>query len=192
MPSPIGHSLAGLSIGMAYALPKGASFRDLGVSMYRRRGILLASIALANLPDIDYLPGLFAGDFNAYHHHYSHTLGWLVLVSLGIWMIWKSFNSSITFRHFSFIFIATGSHLILDFFTRNTSYPYGIMLFWPFSNEHYLSGNPLFWNPQKSDWGEVFQWYNVQVMIMDAVYTSAMIGMVLLYKRYTSPARPVI
>lgn len=189
MPTPIGHSLVGLSIGMAYALPSGKRFSVLGREMVRRRGFLLAAVALANLPDIDYVPGILTGDLNAYHHHYSHTLGWLMLTSVGIWMIWKALVPEIGGRQYSFLFLTIGSHLILDYITANPTYPYGILLLWPLSNDHYLAANSLFWNPAKADWGEIFQWYNVRVMAVDALYTGFLAGAVLMYKRFCGSGR---
>ena len=51
-----------------------------------------------------------------------------------------------------FIFAALGysSHILLDFFSVDTSPPYGIPMFWPFSSEYFVSSIDVFSDVRKS------------------------------------------
>src|ERR1044071_7547790 len=63
MPSPVGHSLAGL---IAYQIAPEID------GMARGRVVALYLLA-ANAPDLDFLPGLIVGDPNRFHHGISHS-----------------------------------------------------------------------------------------------------------------------
>jgi hypothetical protein len=73
VPSPIAHSLIGLAIGVAALRPRGKPAR---VTLRTRALPLLGFAALANAPDLDFVPGLLAGDLNRYHHGPSHSMLW--------------------------------------------------------------------------------------------------------------------
>ena len=64
MPLPVAHSLAGLAV-----------FKGLdadGTLLAWRR--LLAAVVIANIADLDLVPGIFAGEPNRYHHvGFSHS-----------------------------------------------------------------------------------------------------------------------
>ncbi|MFQ5584839.1 MAG: hypothetical protein ACE5GL_10425 [Calditrichia bacterium] len=65
MPSPIGHSLAGYVI---------ASFKS-GSLFNKNLSTVLLFVFVANVPDLDFIPGLIIGKPNIYHHGVSHSLG---------------------------------------------------------------------------------------------------------------------
>lgn len=159
MPSPVGHSLIGLALGAGYLLPR-QPIRDLLKSGWSLRWPLLGAAALANAPDLDYLPGILSGDLNAYHHYYTHTLGWVILVSVALWLVWRRFRPGAGVRAFVFLFVLLASHLVADWFTADGRMPYGIMALWPFSEAFTMAPHPLFMRLHKADWSEFLQWHN--------------------------------
>ncbi len=185
MPSPVGHSMIGLAIGLGFAVPRGTPWRQWAVAARRHRAALLLGVILGNAPDIDYVPGVLTGDLNAFHHYYTHTLGWVMLVAIATWMIWRAVQPDIAVRHFAFVSACLFSHLLADWATRDTSWPYGIMLWWPFSREHVIAAVPVFWNWMKADWGEVFMIRNLFVMGAELLVTLPLVTLVLLWKRRT-------
>lgn len=129
-------------------------------------------VALANLPDADFLPGYFLGNPNHWHQTVSHSLGATVLVgALGAWFFASkntgiSQNTENTPRlfgkkfaaYFAVISLVYFSHIVLDCFNQDMRAPYGVMLFWPVSSEHFTSPVSLFVAVHKSsDSGRFFQ-----------------------------------
>jgi inner membrane protein len=88
----------------------------------------------ANLPDVDFLPGLFVGDLARFHHGPSHSIAAAMLFGL--------FASRFFLKRVSAFATASGlylSHLLLDYLVQDPSPPYGVPLFWPFTNEYYMA-----------------------------------------------------
>jgi inner membrane protein len=136
MPSPAAHALGGLI----------AAFL---VDSIRRRPVLTPTLLLtagaaAMTPDLD----LFTGS----HRTYSHSIGAVVLVGLMAWLVMAIRNRGPRGLRTAIVLAAAyGSHLVLDWLSRDTSKPSGVMMFWPFSSEFYVSG----WNA----FGEVSRRY---------------------------------
>jgi inner membrane protein len=142
----------------------------------------LAAVVLANAPDLDYIPGLFVGDWNALHHGYTHTLGWVALVAAGIWMLRRTYRPTAGWGLLAFILVALLSHLVADLLTDDGRPPYGIMLGWPFSSEYLISPVTPFWRLEKKDLADVLQWYNVKAVLVEVAWTAPLLVVVLLYK----------
>ena len=192
MPSPVGHGMIGLSIGLLYAWPRGARIQRMTETLKQQRVPLFLAVLLANLPDVDYVPGILTGDLNAYHHQYTHTLGWVLLVTGGVWLIWRAWRPETGMREAVFVFACLMSHLVADWFTDDGAYPFGIMLWWPFSADYTIAPQHLFPRPIKEDWAEVFTWHNVRVMGIEFLITLPLIPLVLMVKRIlpSSSRRP--
>ena len=169
MPSPVGHSLLGLALAAGFALPR---FTLSTVASAVRRHLPEVSLLLvaANLPDVDYVPGLIAGELNKYHHLHTHTLGWVVVTSLGLWWIWKRIRPDAGWSSLALLFVAGMSHLLADLVTADTRAPFGIMALWPFSSAYFISPMSLFMAPRKATVGDMFQLYNVRVMLVEAAW----------------------
>src|SRR5262245_66644350 len=91
-----------------------------------RPGLLAAAVALANAPDIDFLPGILLGHPGAYHRGVTHTLLAVVLVAVAVAL-------GIRFAGRGRVPIARAglwagavyaSHLVVDFFTVDSVAPH--------------------------------------------------------------------
>lgn len=112
---PLGHLGVGLGIGAAF----------------RRRASLCALLLGALLPDLDFI-FLFHQDFNLIHRTYTHTLYFVCLSSLAVYLI--TMRSPANFLFSLQFFLAAVSHLIIDsIFDNNPSNGLGLPLFAPFS-----------------------------------------------------------
>ncbi len=93
---------------------------------------------MANLPDLDFLPGLLVGRPALYHQGVTHSMGFALLVSLGTAALYRLCG-----RPFSAVFhlgfLSYLSHLLLDALSPDGRLPYGIPLLWPLSTA-YFSG----------------------------------------------------
>ncbi len=100
---------------------------------YQWRYIALCILA-ANVPDLDFIPGLIVGDLSRYHHGPSHSLFFGVVFAI----VMSIFCSR---RLYMFLIASSlySSHLLLDYFVRDPSFPHGVPLFWPFSGEYYMA-----------------------------------------------------
>lgn len=127
MPSPIGHALGAVAAGWWVGGTVGAS-RDLV-----RRGLLLAAVGVA--PDLDLLMGRHSAE--------THSIGAAVIVAVvAAAMRWPV--AATRMRIFWAVALAWLSHPLLDWLGSDDSLPLGVMLFWPFSHQHYLAGISLF------------------------------------------------
>ena len=147
MPSPIGHALAGMTVGWLMV--------DQDPPEPRHMPVLFGAVAVA--PDLD----LFAGA----HRMYAHMIGATIIVLLvarlalgpGHWRLAIALAA------------AWGSHILLDWLGNDTSWPIGLMALWPFSDTYYQSSLHLFdavsrryWLPQE------FIWYNLRAALKEA------------------------
>ncbi|MBN1879071.1 PD40 domain-containing protein [bacterium] len=140
MASPIAHSITGFSI---YWI----SSRYVRISsnpLRQKKFLLGASIAviLANLSDLDLIAGLI---FHRYvHHQVTHTFFFALLIGLISAIAARMFHFCSIKRAFFLSTILVSSHVIIDYFTRDTSVPKGCMLFWPVSERYFMFPMPLF------------------------------------------------
>ncbi len=129
MPSPVGHSLAGLC---------GFLLGRKGLPTRKQAWLFVGAVALANLPDLDFIPGLLVGDPRVFHHQGAHSLAAAVLVGLTIGLLswfWKS-NPVWWGVWGGSIYL---SHVLLDLLINDPSPPFGSQLFWPFSSSYFIS-----------------------------------------------------
>lgn len=184
MPSPVGHSLIGLAVSLGYFLRRGMPWREIGRTVRRLWLPLVLCMLFANAPDIDYVPGIVSGNLNAFHHLYTHTLGWIFLLALGTWMIWRAADSRVSWGAFLFLFVLGATHLLADWITEDCASPYGVMGLWPFTDKYYISSVSIFAHLKKADWADVFQLYNIGAVIREALVTLPLVVLVLVYKRF--------
>lgn len=140
MPSPIGHSLAGVAIFGAR--------RSLGEPAHRTRlGTLLVLALLvfaANAPDLDFLPGLLIGDADRYHHGPAHSLGAALVFGIVATALARVFAPRAALRYGALMTLAFVAHLLLDMMSVDTRPPRGVPLFWPLVDRNFAFPIELF------------------------------------------------
>jgi membrane-bound metal-dependent hydrolase YbcI (DUF457 family) len=162
MPSPIGHMLSGLAI----------------VAVHRKRVLRLDRETLfilvcVVLPDIDFIFGFIEGNPNAYHHQFTHSFFFAVVVGTLLGII-----SMRSCRHFSrpaLLFTAAiALHIVLDLFAVDKSAPYGAQIFWPFSDEYFIAPVQIFSDVVRSSDSatfipSLFNWHNLKTIIIETL-----------------------
>ena len=129
MPSPVGHSLAGIS---AYLLAKNGHVRC------RREYLFICSVVIANLPDFDLIPRLLFGETSSLHRQWTHSLIAALAFGLliaGLARFWQG-NSTFYGLWGGTVYL---SHIILDMLLDDPSPPHGVQLLWPFSESYFMS-----------------------------------------------------
>lgn len=184
MPSPVGHTLIGLALGSAWLLPR-VEFRKLTHAAWEQRWPLLGCVALANLPDLDYVPGVLTGEINLCHHYYTHTPGWCLLVAAGLWLLMRA-RGVANARAFFWLAALLLSHLAADIFCEDGRAPQGIMALWPFNETFYISPVSLFTHLRKDEWTDILQWHNVYAVLREAVVCAPFLALAV----WTKTRRP--
>ncbi len=169
MPSPIGHALAGLTVGLlataahrrtqpsreSHARAGGSTPAIIPPRSRANRDVLLtipiACAAAAVAPDLDLLFGT--------HSTYTHSLGAVAIVYVAVRLVRPQPHAVSALA----IALAWGTHLLLDWLGTDTTEPVGIMALWPFTTAHYQSTlfvfdaiSRLYWIP------ELFIWANLK------------------------------
>lgn len=104
----------------------------------RRALLVQASIfaAIGSAPDLDLLIGR--------HSRETHSLGAAVIAAT-VAAAWRWPIADTRARIFLAALCAWFSHPMMDALSPDTSAPIGVMIMWPFSREHWLTGWALFW-----------------------------------------------
>ena len=130
----LAHTIAGY---LAYEVvrPQGA----------HRPALLLAAVALANGPDLDFLPGLVMGHAGAYHRGMTHTLAAVLAVGAAVALVVGSAGRrrALVVRAAAWAAAVYASHLLLDYLTVDAVPPYGGRFLWPLSGAYYLAPTPV-------------------------------------------------
>ncbi len=165
MATPLGHYLLGLSITQAAA----------SGSAEERRGLWLALIAC--MPDLDLIPGFFAGKPGKFHHGVTHSFAAAVMFSGLTSLLLKLRGGTFSLKLGGLICLLYASHNILDYFTLDTGAPYGVPLFWPLSHATYQSPWLLLPNVQHTR-APIVSLHNIFLMVQEIVLFLPLVGFI--------------
>ena len=146
MPSPIAHATAGYII---FRASRGGS----NEAHERRVGfvpqLLLVTVGLSLLPDLDVLPGILFGDMQKYHNNFTHSFLFGLGVAILIGGLVKIVRRTGFSRWFGISVMAYEVHVLMDMFTHGR----GVMAAWPFVTERIEVPTVLFYGLR---WSEGF------------------------------------
>ena len=130
MPSPALHSAIGVA-AVQFAPRERRTWR-----------LYLLAVAASNLPDLDILPGIVAGELLKFHHFFSHSPAF----AIGSALIFAAIASRAAGQEFKtclpmFLFVCL-SHPALDLITYDRfgitgGQPYGLPLAWPLTGHRW-------------------------------------------------------
>jgi len=144
MPSPVGHALGGLIVGLLTR----ARLTDKPYPQYLPHQTHLTICAVAAcLPDIDFLWGR--------HNMETHSLGFAVLVGLAAYAWQRSPRLGLACT------LACASHVLFDWLGSDTTPPLGVVALWPLSNEFYFADVPVFQAISRRYWLPNFVTHNL-------------------------------
>lgn len=135
MPSPIGHALAGFSLGLLAERPRNRSSSPAPRPLVSTFTVLAALFAA--LPDADLL-------FAPVHRGWTHSFGASLLILILIAGVTRQVTSRAAWRLAAVLALAQASHIVLDWMGTDHSTPGGIQAFWPLSRSFYMSGWDFF------------------------------------------------
>jgi membrane-bound metal-dependent hydrolase YbcI (DUF457 family) len=126
----LAHATAGY-LGYEAVRPAGA----------HRPALLAAAVALANGPDVDFLPGLLLGEPAAFHRGVTHTLAAVVAVAIVAAIAVRAVPRWRRRSRFAALWAGAlwGSHLVVDYFTTCAVPPHGGRFLWPLSRAYWIA-----------------------------------------------------
>jgi len=168
MASPLGHSLIGVALYLATVRSSEWS---------RRWGWLFLLVLFSTMADIDYFPALL-GDIdlaNAFHRGLTHT----ALFAFGIVVLYL-ITGGIKKHEFLWkpalvLLAASLIHLVLDVVAEDGKAPFGIPVFYPFSNSYYYGPWIIFPKIHKGSYAELFSSANVRVALFEILFFTVLI-----------------
>jgi membrane-bound metal-dependent hydrolase YbcI (DUF457 family) len=134
MCSPVGHGLAAFTV----------SWRPSRALRFNAAVWLPALCILSVLPDIDFYPGLLIGHPNLYHHGWTHSLFFCGGVAGLIAAFLALARKPGALKAGGLCLLVLISHLVLDCLSKDRTPPYGLQVFWPFSERFVSSPVTLF------------------------------------------------
>jgi inner membrane protein len=134
MPSPIGHGLAGLAIGLALepAEPEAARSTTTRLSRYAIIGAIVAA-----LPDTDLL-------LEQFHRGATHSVGATAVLMIIAAAVTGWVTGRVQWRWVALVGAAHASHIVMDWMGVDPYAPPGLQALWPFSHQFYISGWDIF------------------------------------------------
>jgi membrane-bound metal-dependent hydrolase YbcI (DUF457 family) len=134
MPSPLGHTLAGLTIGWLSDRPAAA---PRGRWAALRSPLVIGCASAAALPDADLL-------ISEFHRKGTHSIVATVLIFIIASVVTGKVTPSRGWRVAFALAAAQSTHLLLDWLGTDGFPPPGIQALWPFSHRFFVSGIDLF------------------------------------------------
>lgn len=156
MPSPLGHALGGLAVGLAAAAP-------------RDRGLLGLCVVAACLPDIDFGWGR--------HNMETHSIGFAILLGIVV-LAWKRST-----RVAVAATLAAGTHVLFDWLGSDDSPPLGVMALWPFSSDFYFAEAYVFATISRRYWLPGFVMHNVAAVLREVVILLPLVAAVVVLRK---------
>jgi len=145
MPTPVSHALAGTS-----------------VYLWSRRGrdpwFFLAAVFAACFADLDFMLNLLTG--KNYHHYFTHSLAFATLFFGASFIALKALKRPDPGRDAAILFLAYLTHMGLDLFSKDTTAPFGMELWWPFSKEFAIAPVILFDDIERGTLAKLFSAHN--------------------------------
>jgi membrane-bound metal-dependent hydrolase YbcI (DUF457 family) len=148
MPTPVGHALGAVAIYFA------ATDRPLREDL----GMATACVGASLFPDLDFVITPFVG--RSYHHYFTHSLGFAVLFAMVVYLIARGLKRTRPLRDTGLLTACYLSHILLDLVGKDTWPPFGVQLFWPFSDAFTISPLIVFDEVRRGTLGRLFGRHN--------------------------------
>jgi membrane-bound metal-dependent hydrolase YbcI (DUF457 family) len=165
MPSPVGHALGGLIVGLLLAPtpPRHAERRAPNASDRQQRQLIALCVGAACLPDIDFAWGR--------HNMETHSIVFALLLG-AVAVAWtRSWRVAIACT------LAAGTHVLFDWLGSDDFPPLGVMALWPWSSEFYFAEAYVFATISRRYWLPGFVEHNVLAVLREVALLLPVVGM---------------
>ena len=177
MPTPVGHALCGALVGTAvfWQRPIWGPWKD-----------LIFFAALAQAPDLDFIPGIVLGKPDAFHHGVTHSMGFALLFGLVMAWLGKKRDQALRWG------LAGGAiylaQVLLDVIALDTRPPYGVPLWWPLSGDFVQSHWTIFLDVRRWNLTWAVVWHDIRAMGREILLLGPPLALVLWARRQSFAA----
>ena len=190
MPLPIAHSTIGFA---SYFATKG---KNLEGPPRQEIFLLGLCIFLSILPDMDFVSGIFFGEPGKFHHGISHSIAFCLIIALISYSLVNSRLKGISRKRIlACSLLSTLSHPILDYFSLDTSKPFGLPLFWPFDTQYYMSYLSIFRDARRIEdtvgtfFTSLISIHNGWELVLETLFAGIILCALFGFKTRTKPIR---
>ena len=174
MSSPIAHGAAGYAI---YSTFRRALPRQNVLGFPARLAWPVIAIIVCLLPDLDAIAAWLLGSMERCHNNLTHSLTAALAGSVLLAGLMRRVAGTSWTLGFRFIFTLALSHLVIDVVTLGR----GLMLFWPFTLQRYMSPVIVFTGvPWSAHWNSPLY---LRMLAEDTCFALAVLGVVWLVRR---------
>ena len=173
MPSPIGHGLAGLAIGLA-AAPKPATSAQ--QSNRQLATFTIVGAIVAALPDADLL-------YPPIHRGISHSIGMTVVLMIIAAGVTGWVTGRVQWRWVLLVGAAHASHILMDWLGTDRYPPVGLEALWPFSRDFYISGWDIFPPTERRLYLPTALQTNIRAFLAEVGMVGAIVALAFLVRR---------
>jgi inner membrane protein len=99
--------------------------------------LFAASLIAASFADVDFGISFLVG--RNVHHYFTHSVGFTALFAGTAYLLSRAYSRERPALDALVLGASYLSHILLDMLSKDTAPPYGLQLFWPFSDEFYIS-----------------------------------------------------
>ena len=156
MPSPLGHTLAGLAVGWC------ATDWSVEPRASRWSPFVIGCAFAAAAPDLDLL-------YPPIHRLFTHSVGVTLVVIIIAGAVTRQVTGRVNWRIVLALAAAHASHVVLDWMGTDRFPPAGIQALWPFSHQFYISGWDIFPNVERRLWRPDAFAVNLHAALMEVV-----------------------
>lgn len=171
MPSPVGHTLAGVAVALAAERLPLRLARQL--PSFPR--LVILTVALAVAADLDLLARPLG--FGYAHRMATHSLVCVAVMTIVATAVTGWVTGRVAWGLALAVSAAHGSHLLLDWLAEDPHVPQGIQLLWPFSRAWFISGWDIFLRTERD---EAFTAYGVAINTRAALRELVVVGPIVL------------
>ncbi len=169
MPSPVGHALGGMLVGLILARPGRLEAWGLGLGQL---GVLAV---VACLPDLDFLWGR--------HNMETHSLGAAVLAGLAVLAWTRGRNPRLALA----VTLAWSTHVLFDWLGSDDTPPLGVMALWPIASTFYFADAFVFEPISRRYWLPSFISHNLYAVVKEVVLLAPVAAVLFYLRRPPSP-----
>ncbi len=181
MPTPVGHVIGGLAVYL--------TSRDRLIQPIQKDLPFVAVCAgVSLLPDLDFAIGPFAG--KSYHHYFTHSLGFTALFGLAAYIVSRTLRKTRPLRDAAVLTVVYLSHILLDMVGRDTTPPFGVQLFWPFSEVFYILPVSLFDEVWRGTLGKLFGLHNWLAVARELLVLGPIVVFLWWWRRFSQSSPP--
>jgi len=165
MPTPLAHALAGTAVYLSASRGGGRRREDL---------MLFASaVVAACFADLDFGLNFLTGE--NYHHYFTHSVVFASFFTIGAYFFSRLRKRVAPGRDAWILGLAYLTHLLLDVFSKDTSAPYGLELWWPFSDAFTIAPFAVFDDIWRGTLPELLSLHNWLAVAREAVIVGAVV-----------------